>query len=342
MSISLNTANSNSIASYDTIDGDGNVHNDQASEIALLSAKQPDKLSEIVNSFSNTSIFCEIALQRLQLSQSYRTNAGMQMEQMKEYQGQITALNMLDQYAREGKTIKIEAPENLEQYKSNVEQARKELFALLTNRTDADNAQEVDKFKKELQELIDNDYKDNPEFRKKVSFKANEVEKFITNTVSVSDNLKSLLESIGTKVDYIEEYKCDLFYGTKLSFNNNNSMFIGLTTKTLDPVRLNKDELNNLISRIDSESTIQVNANALLSMGFTEVPKFADSKIGEAEKEKFTVKIEMKKDEVDHKMNTTMAYLQDYVEQAQANITKASKNLDKYDELLAEVVSKKK
>ena len=341
MSISLNTANSNSIASYDTIDGDGNVHNDQASEIALLSAKQPDKLSEIVNSFSNTSIFCEIALQRLQLSQSYRTNAGMQMEQMKEYQGQISALNMLDQYAREGKTIKIEAPENLEQYKSNVEQARKELFGLLTNRTDADNAQEVDKFKKELQELIDNDYKDNPEFRKKVSFNADNVERFINNTVGVSDNLKSLLESIGTKVDYIEEYEFGLFYETKLPFNT-NSMFIGLTTKTLDPVRLNKDELNNLIRRIDSESTIRVNANALLSMGFTEVPKFADSKIGEAEKEKFTVKIEMKKDEVDHKMNTTMAYLQDYVEQAQANITKASKNLDKYDELLAEVVSKKK
>ena len=341
MSISLNTANSNSIASYETIDGDGNVHNDQASEIALLSAKQPDKLSEIVNSFSNTSIFCEIALQRLQLSQSYRTNAGMQMEQMKEYQGQITALNMLDQYAREGKTIKIEAPENLEQYKSNVEQARKELFALLTNRTDADNAQEVDKFKKELQELIDNDYKDNPEFRKKVSFNADNVERFINNTVGVSDNLKSLLESIGTKVDYIEEYEFGLFYETKLPFNT-NSMFIGLTTKTLDPVRLNKDELNNLIRRIDSESTIRVNANALLSMGFTEVPKFADSKIGEAEKEKFTVKIEMKKDEVDHKMNTTMAYLQDYVEQAQANMTKASKNLDKYDELLAEVVSKKK
>lgn len=341
MSISLNTANSNSIASYDTIDGDGNVHNDQASEIALLSAKQPDKLSEIVNSFSNTSIFCEIALQRLQLSQSYRTNAGMQMEQMKEYQGQISALNMLDQYAREGKTIKIEAPENLEQYKSNVEQARKELFGLLTNRTDADNAQEVDKLKKELQELIDNDYKDNPEFRKKVSFNADNVERFINNTVGVSDNLKSLLESIGTKVDYIEEYEFGLFYETKLPFNT-NSMFIGLTTKTLDPVRLNKDELNNLIRRIDSESTIRVNANALLSMGFTEVPKFADSKIGEAEKEKFTVKIEMKKDEVDHKMNTTMAYLQDYVEQAQANMTKASKNLDKYDELLAEVVSKKK
>lgn len=341
MSISLNTANSNSVANYDTIDGDGNVHNDQTSEIALLAAKQPDKLSEIVNSFSSTSIFCEIALQRLQLSQSYRTNAGMQMEQMKEYQGQITALNMLDQYAREGKTIKIEAPENLEQYKSNVEQARKELFGLLTNITDADNAQEVDKLKKELQELIDNDYKDNPEFQKKVSFNADNVEKFINNTVGVSDNLKSLLESIGTKVDYIEEYEFGLFYETKLSFNN-NSMFIGLTTKTLDPVRIDKEDLNKLIGQIDSESTIRVNANALLSMGFTEVPKFADSKIGEAEKEKFTVKIEMKKDEVDQKMNTTMAYLQDYIGQAQANMTKASKNLDKYDELLAEVVSKKK
>lgn len=336
MSISLNTANSNSVANYDTIDGDCNVHNDQTSDIALLAAKQPDKLSEIVNSFSNTSIFCEIALQRLQLSQSYRTNAGMQMEQMKEYQGQITALNMLDQYAREGKTIKIEAPENLEQYKSNVEQARIaviEHLEALSSISEEIKSNEFQDLKNKLRDITGSSFSvqipadDN-------TFKIDEsnTKKFIDTTIKVDKELENLLSAIGVSADFQESFTC------KVRFKS----YSVLIDVSLDPARLSKDDLNNLISRIDSESTIRVNANALIGMGFTEVPKFADSKIGEAEKEKFTVKIEMKKDEVDQKMNTTMAYLQDYIGQAQANMTKASKNLDKYDELLAEVVSKKK
>ena len=335
MSISLNTANSNSIASYDTIDGNGNVHNDQASEIALLSTKQPDKLSEIVNSFSNTSIFCEIALQRLQLSQSYRTNAGMQMEQMKEYQGQITALNMLDQYAREGKTIKIEAPENLEQYKSNLQQVNSLIYDYMNafdGRTSEFKAQELERLHQEIRYDVDSVFDADHQYYDSITIAPDTGKPFIETTVEVSSNFKELVESLGVSAKLEERFYCIVNVDEDLES-------VGLY---LDPPRINKESLIKLQEDLSIESTLKLNALALRGMGFTEVPKFADSKIGEAEKEKFTVKIEMKKDEVDHKMNTTMAYLQDYVEQAQANMTKASKNLDKYDELLAEVVSKKK
>lgn len=334
MSISLNTANSNSIASYDTIDGDGNVHNDQASEIALLSAKQPDKLSEIVNSFSNTSIFCEIALQRLQLSQSYRTNAGMQMEQMKEYQGQITALNMLDQCAREGKTIKIEAPSNLEQYKSNlakVNSAINDYMNAFSNRTDEFKAKELEQLHIVIRGIditLDSDHS----HVYRCEIKPDTGKSFIETTVEVGEDFKELVESLGVSGKFEEIFP---FEATVKGRPIKSHAY-------LTPERITKESLIQLQNDVSRESTLKFHANALLSMGFKEVPKFADSKIGEAEKEKFTVKIEMKKDEVDHKMNTTMAYLQDYIEQAQANMTKASKNLDKYDELLAEVVSKKK
>ena len=335
MSISLNTANSNSIANYETIDGDGNVHNDQASEIALLSAKQPDKLSEIVNSFSNTSIFCEIALQRLQLSQSYRTNAGMQMEQMKEYQGQITALNMLDQCAREGKTVKIESPSDLEQYKSNLQQVNSLIYDYMNafdGRTSEFKAQELERLHQEIRYNVDSMFDADHQYYDSITIAPDTGKPFIETTVEVSSNFKELVESLGVSAKLEERFYCIVTVDEDLES-------VGLY---LDPPRINKESLIKLQEDLRIESTLKLNALALRGMGFTEVPKFADSKIGEAEKEKFTVKIEMKKDEVDHKMNTTMAYLQDYVEQAQANMTKASKNLDKYDELLAEVVSKKK
>ena len=335
MSISLNTANSNSIASYDTIDGDGNVHNDQASEIALLSAKQPDKLSEIVNSFSNTSIFCEIALQRLQLSQSYRTNAGMQMEQMKEFEGQISALNLIDQYAREGKTVKIESPSDLEQYKSNLQQVNSLIYDYMNafdGRTSEFKAQELERLHQEIRYNVDSMFDADHQYYDSITIAPDTGKPFIETTVEVSSNFKELVESLGVSAKLEERFYCIVTVDEDLES-------VGLY---LDPPRINKESLIKLQEDLRIESTLKLNALALRGMGFTEVPKFADSKIGEAEKEKFTVKIEMKKDEVDHKMNTTMAYLQDYVEQAQANMTKASKNLDKYDELLAEVVSKKK
>lgn len=335
MSISLNTANSNSIANYDTIDGDGNVHNDQASEIALLSAKQPDKLSEIINSFSNTSIFCEIALQRLQLSQSYRTNAGMQMEQMKEFEGQISALNLIDQYAREGKTVKIESPSDLEQYKSNLQQVNSLIYDYMNafdGRTSEFKAQELERLHQEIRYNVDSMFDADHQYYDSITIAPDTGKPFIETTVEVSSNFKELVESLGVSAKLEERFYCIVTVDEDLES-------VGLY---LDPPRINKESLIKLQEDLRIESTLKLNALALRGMGFTEVPKFADSKIGEAEKEKFTVKIEMKKDEVDHKMNTTMAYLQDYVEQAQANITKASKNLDKYDELLAEVVSKKK
>lgn len=335
MSISLNTANSNSIASYDTIDGDCNVHNDQASEIALLSAKQPDKLSEIVNSFSNTSIFCEIALQRLQLSQSYRTNAGMQMEQMKEFEGQISALNLIDQYAREGKTVKIESPSDLEQYKSNLQQVNSLIYDYMNafdGRTSEFKAQELERLHQEIRYNVDSMFDADHQYYDSITIAPDTGKPFIETTVEVSSNFKELVESLGVSAKLEERFYCIVTVDEDLES-------VGLY---LDPPRINKESLIKLQEDLRIESTLKLNALALRGMGFTEVPKFADSKIGEAEKEKFTVKIEMKKDEVDHKMNTTMAYLQDYVEQAQANMTKASKNLDKYDELLAEVVSKKK
>ena len=335
MSISLNTANSNSIASYDTIDGDGNVHNDQTSEIALLSAKQPDKLSEIVNSFSNTSIFCEIALQRLQLSQSYRTNAGMQMEQMKEFEGQISALNLIDQYAREGKTVKIESPSDLEQYKSNLQQVNSLIYDYMNafdGRTSEFKAQELERLHQEIRYNVDSMFDADHQYYDSITIAPDTGKPFIETTVEVSSNFKELVESLGVSAKLEERFYCIVTVDEDLES-------VGLY---LDPPRINKESLIKLQEDLRIESTLKLNALALRGMGFTEVPKFADSKIGEAEKEKFTVKIEMKKDEVDHKMNTTMAYLQDYVEQAQANMTKASKNLDKYDELLAEVVSKKK
>lgn len=335
MSISLNTANSNSIASYDTIDGDGNVHNDQASEIALLSAKQPDKLSEIINSFSNTSIFCEIALQRLQLSQSYRTNAGMQMEQMKEFEGQISALNLIDQYAREGKTVKIESPSDLEQYKSNLQQVNSLIYDYMNafdGRTSEFKAQELERLHQEIRYNVDSMFDADHQYYDSITIAPDTGKPFIETTVEVSSNFKELVESLGVSAKLEERFYCIVTVDEDLES-------VGLY---LDPPRINKESLIKLQEDLRIESTLKLNALALRGMGFTEVPKFADSKIGEAEKEKFTVKIEMKKDEVDHKMNTTMAYLQDYIEQAQANMTKASKNLDKYDELLAEVVSKKK
>ena len=335
MSISLNTANSNSIANYETIDGDGNVHNDQTSEIALLSAKQPDKLSEIVNSFSNTSIFCEIALQRLQLSQSYRTNAGMQMEQMKEFEGQISALNLIDQYAREGKTVKIESPSDLEQYKSNLQQVNSLIYDYMNafdGRTSEFKAQELERLHQEIRYNVDSMFDADHQYYDSITIAPDTGKPFIETTVEVSSNFKELVESLGVSAKLEERFYCIVTVDEDLES-------VGLY---LDPPRINKESLIKLQEDLRIESTLKLNALALRGMGFTEVPKFADSKIGEAEKEKFTVKIEMKKDEVDHKMNTTMAYLQDYVEQAQANITKASKNLDKYDELLAEVVSKKK